>query len=615
MNRVGLWLMLLFLSVQVRGQETFSYHYELDLNKVKNDRLTVRLKVPSLKEKEEVTFHLPAVVPGTYAYGNYGRFVVGLRFLDEKGKSLKGHKVGENSWKCTQPSRLREVVYQVNDTWDFKDGGGIFPPAGSNITQGENYVINPFAFFGYFEGYEEYPYQLSVRHDSELYGASALKDQDERDEWDLFQTENYGQLADSPILYAKADTVQLMLGEGTEIEIAVYSTNGELKATMLQPILEKVLRAQQDYLGGQLPVERYAFLFYFNGDFTMGGLSGALEHNYSSFYFLPEYKGLLMEEVLTDIAAHEFFHILTPLKLHAKEIRYFNFHQPEMSRHLWLYEGVTEYLAHHMQVHQGLIEGEDFLQRMMRKAIAAHNTYNDSLPFTVLSKECLTTYKDQYPNVYEKGALIGMAIDLTLLKYTQGEMGLRELLFALINRYGEHHPFTDEELISAMIEESGVTYFQEFYERYLEGGEPLPLTALLEEVGVRFALELKEADYTLGNVEVDLNEKRQLYVTDIEQMDSTGIRMGYQKGDILLELQGRSLEGEDFLQVLDEEVSRLKEGDQLSVLVLRGGEKKQLKAEVCPIYRHRVHVVEGMEEVSDEQKRMRQRWLGAGDLE
>ena len=53
--------------------------------------------------------------------------------------------------------------------------------------------------------------------------------------------------------------------------------------------------------------------------------------------------------------AHEFLHIVTPLAIHAQQINDFDFYSPSMSKHLWLYEGVTEYTSVLVQVQQGLM--------------------------------------------------------------------------------------------------------------------------------------------------------------------------------------------------------------------------------------------------------------------
>jgi predicted metalloprotease with PDZ domain len=48
---------------------------------------------------------------------------------------------------------------------------------------------------------------------------------------------------------------------------------------------------------------------------------------------------------MMDVVSHDFFHIVTPLSIHSKEIQDFDYNDPKMSEHLWMYEGVTEYFA------------------------------------------------------------------------------------------------------------------------------------------------------------------------------------------------------------------------------------------------------------------------------
>src|SRR5262245_41644756 len=114
--------------------------------------------------------------------------------------------------------------------------------------------------------------------------------------------------------------------------------------------------AQKEYLGGTLPVNKYAFIFYFTDQPVTS--YGALEHSYSSMYFMPERSIEDLNQNLRDVAAHEFFHIVTPLTVHSEEIADFDFNNPKMSQHLWMYEGATEYFAGNMQVKYGLITPE-----------------------------------------------------------------------------------------------------------------------------------------------------------------------------------------------------------------------------------------------------------------
>jgi predicted metalloprotease with PDZ domain len=47
---------------------------------------------------------------------------------------------------------------------------------------------------------------------------------------------------------------------------------------------------------------------------------------------------------MMDVVSHEFFHIVTHLAFILKKPR-FDYNDPKMSEHLWMYEGVTEYFA------------------------------------------------------------------------------------------------------------------------------------------------------------------------------------------------------------------------------------------------------------------------------
>ena len=133
--------------------------------------------------------------------------------------------------------------------------------------------------------------------------------------------------------------------------------------------IDELMEAQAKYLGGTLPVDRYAYLIYLFDGPTISGAWGALEHSYSSLYTLPEMDPERISQTVRDVAAHEFFHIVTPLNIHSEEIHNFNYIEPEMSQHLWLYEGVTEYASQHVQVKYDLFDLEDFLFEMRNKTM------------------------------------------------------------------------------------------------------------------------------------------------------------------------------------------------------------------------------------------------------
>ncbi|MDO1499211.1 hypothetical protein Q2T40_02785 [Winogradskyella maritima] len=72
------------------------------------------------------------------------------------------------------------------------------------------------------------------------------------------------------------------------------------------------------------------------------------------------------------------FSILLPLNVHSEEVQYFDFNDPKMSKHLWMYEGTTEYFANLFQIQQGLINEAEFYERIMDKVNNA-KAYDDEM--------------------------------------------------------------------------------------------------------------------------------------------------------------------------------------------------------------------------------------------
>jgi predicted metalloprotease with PDZ domain len=244
--------------------------------------------------------------------------------------------------------------------------------------------------------------------------------------------------------------------------------------------MSEMLESAGEFLG-ELPVDRYVFLFHFE---WAGQTAGAWEHSYSSEYVLPdipfsEHAGAF----ITDIAAHEFLHIITPLNIHSEIIERFNFEQPVPSAHLWLYEGVTEWGAHAMQLRSGLTTIEEHLDVIAGK-IQQDRQFRADYSLEQLS---LTSYSEegqsQFPNVYQRGALVGELLDILLLDLSDGESGLQDLLQKLMRYYGKGRAFPDcgfYDVVAAM------TYPEilEFFERYVQHAEPLPISEYYGKLGI-----------------------------------------------------------------------------------------------------------------------------------
>ncbi|MEM6724410.1 MAG: peptidase M61, partial [Bacteroidota bacterium] len=601
--------LLLCIGVTAFAQQDMSdgYQYKVDLNKISGDEMVVELIPPAGKYKE-LTFHLPKIVPGTYSIYDFGRFVTSFTAYDKKGKALKVDQPDDNTWVINKAKKLTKIVYTVEDTWDTTQDNPVFEPGGTNIEKELNFVFNNHGFFGFFKGLERKPFYLTVDRPKYFFGATSMDRIGGDEDTDIFKSRNYNTFVDDPIMFSKPDTAIIKVGRA-DVLIATYSPNKKVTSEYLKSEIGPILQAQRDYLGGKLPVDKYAFLIYLTDGFTASGGYGALEHSFSSMYVLPEMDPEQIAQTVRDVAAHEFFHIVTPLNIHSEQIEYFDFINPEMSQHLWLYEGVTEYSAGHVQVKQGLMPIENYLDVVAGKMRGA-DQFQDDLPFTEMSKGALDKYKDEYLNVYEKGALIGLCLDLTIRTETNGEKGIQDLMQDLSKEYGQSKPFVDADLFN-VIESKTNKAVGEFLRTHVSGPVALPVKELMEQVGINYLETKTVKQKTVGGLQTALGfNGAEFFIQNEAALDDFGKAIGFKQDDVLKTWGGKELTIQTINEVLTDFFINSKEGDDLVIGITRGGEEVDLKTKVILVESEEKHGFELIEEATDEQLALRKAWLG-----
>lgn len=586
----------LFLSVALVGCKTTqstspedqAIIAQIDLTDVQDDKVMVTVD-PGVFTTDQTVFYIPKIVPGTYSISNYGQFLEDFKAYDYNGRELEVIMIDENSWSIPDAKNLDKVSYWMNDTFDIAGEGDIYSMAGTNILEDKNYLLNLHGFVGYFENIKEEKYRLEIIRPSDLFPGSALSvDQtvitDNADSSrDIFNLDRYFEVIDNPIMYAAPDTATFAV-DNMEVLIHLYSPNNKFSAQDLKPNLEKMILAQKAFLGDIDATEKYAILVYLAA--TPGqndaGNFGALEHHTSTVVVLPETMDeQALNKTMTDIVSHEFFHILTPLNIHSREIHYFDYNEPQMSKHLWLYEGVTEYFANLFQVNQKLIDEQDFYDRMMDK-ISTSRAFDDTMPFTEMSRNILEEeYRDSFYNVYQKGALIGMALDIRLRELSNGRMGILDLMKQLASKYGKDRPFEDEVLIDEIVD---LTYpeIREFFNLYVRGTTPIPYEEFFNVVG----LQIQEDQITVGYFFKDqttpyitVDPQGNILVRDNIELNSFLREAGLEGGDIIRSINGTAYSRSNVYDLITASQG-WNTGDEIEVNIVRNGEEIMLKAEV-----------------------------------
>ncbi|MEP4094789.1 peptidase M61 [Reichenbachiella sp.] len=631
MKKLAIYLLAMVVHLAAYALPEDQYVYTLDLTVVKDDQVQVILIPPKIKEPE-TTFYMPKIIPGTYSVADYGRFVQDFKAFDKKGRELPVEKTSLNSWKISKSNKLVKVTYWVKDSYDNDvEGEAIFEPAGTNIEEGKNFVINSAGFFGYFENMTRSPFKFNVIRDPKMYGSTGLialstgqsldqglgleeiKPTTTDSRVDTYLTENYDHLIDNPLMYCEPDTSIIKVA-GAEVLISTYSPGEVVKSEEVKGAIEQLLMAQKEYLGGKLPVDKYAFICYFTERPVTS--VGALEHSYSSLYSMRNQPINTMIGMFNRFAAHEFFHIVTPLNIHSQEIHHFDFNEPKMSKHLWLYEGITEFFAGNVQAKYGIMSHEQYLGTLQNKMIAASTRFNDTLAFTDLSKYTLDKYPDQYGNVYEKGALIGVCLDLKLRSLSDGKYGVQDMMADLAAKFGKDQAFDDEDLFDIITE---MTYpeIRTFFSTYVEGNTPLPYAEMLDLAGVDYKPSEKRMEISMGMPQGTFGynpELRRLFIANAERLNDFGKAFGLKNGDVLVGINGKEIPLSGIGAFFQGIRAEMKVGEEFTYTVMRQGEdgsevKLDLTAGIFEVEVEYLHILSLNEEPDESQLAVRNGWL------
>jgi predicted metalloprotease with PDZ domain len=576
--------------------------YEVDLNKIKNDVLPVKLTLSKSPQTDQVIYSFPATVPGTYDTQDFGRFVLSMDAKTEDGKKLKVKKDGNNSFIISDAKKLKYLEYTVEDILDKKvKKNPIFSPVATNFVSGKNFIFNNGGIFGFFEGEESNPIEIKITKPASLYGATSLPQTELRETQQNFRANSYHQLMDCPIMFSVPDTAQFYVGK-TKVTLSIYDVNGIPRAKHFYETLKRDMQAVDAFLP-DLPVDNYTFIVYVDdlkeiGKALSGKMGlfkkiklalkfrslalGALEHGNSSTYYLADFgsntssiKELSLDNQLSGAAIHEFMHILTPLGLHSQHIGNFNYTKPIMSKHLWLYEGVTEYFANLIKYKGGVYTPEEYLREMESKLSQGLSFPVNEMSFTEMSANVLEEkHHKQYGQVYQRGAVLAMLLDAEIQRLTAGKKTLIDVMLSLNARYGSNKSFDEELFFSEFVKEVHPD-LQNFFSLYIEGKNQWKPNEQLNYIGISYHDSLQESGILSPLIEKDNDIKLKAIGIGLEQLVmKTGANewAGFKPGDVI--------SVSDYRDAFEPNGKKLNEGEVAKLRVKRNKEFITLEIKV-----------------------------------
>jgi predicted metalloprotease with PDZ domain len=229
-----------------------------------------------------------------------------------------------------------------------------------------------------------------------------------------------------------------------------------------------------------------------------------------------------------------------------------------------------------------------------------------------MSKGVLDRYEDQYNNVYSKGALIGLCLDIRLRQLSDGKYGTQDMMRDLSKTYGKDRSFKDDSLFSTI---AALTYPEigEFFRKYVIGGEPLPFEELLAAVGIKYERRgLVQVIDPLGGygLRLDTDGKIRMYPNEVNDF---GREMGYQKGDVFESVNGTRLTVDNADELLGNLIDNAKNGYKIKVTVIRvvngKGKRIKLKGKIHSVGVQKKYVLTVMQDATPAQLKLRKAWI------
>ena len=550
----------------------------------------VTLQIPSPDPQGQL-FTLPAWIPGSYMIREFARNIVQIRARSgEQDVTLQ--KLDKQTWQATPCSGPLLLEYDVY-AWDLS-----VRTAHLDQTHG---FFNGTSVFLCVIGQEHLPHIVDIQPPTDPACdnwriATSLPELDaRRSDFGTYIAGDYDELIDHPVemgtfTLARFDVL------GTPHEIAVTGHVPNLDMDQLISDLTRICETHIRFFDPETqkpPMDRYVFLVM-----AVGNGYGGLEHRASTALLcsrsdLPAKTGNALRhegyQKFMGLCSHEYFHVWLVKRIQPSAFTPYNLQSETYTQLLWLFEGFTSYYDDLLLMRGGVIDASTYLKRVARtinavkrasgrkKQSLAESSFDTWIKFYRPDEN--TT--NAQVNYYMKGALVALALDLSIRIRTNGEKSLDDGMRLLWQRHG-HHDATGflkkglaETGAGPLFEEATGLDLKDFFKRYVHETDELLLAPLFEHFGIKKSSPTKK-----GGPSLSLRVQRfgnDCQITNIYEGGAAHVA-GLSAGDLLVAIDGLRVPAEKASAGLDSLLTRYAVGDAVDVHVFRRDELMTFRA-------------------------------------
>ena len=440
--------------------------------------MRVRLGTSPAKA-ETVDLLMPVWTPGSYLVREFERHVQDFAASDVNSKrSLKWSKVNKNTWRI-QAGGVREflVVYRV-----YANEMSVR----TNELNDRHAFWNNAALLMYVDGHLNAPSTLRVEAPPGWKVATGLPAV-AGGEQNTFRAENFDVLYDSPFEVGTFKTLAFEV-KGIPHRIVIEG-EGNYDAERMRRDVQRIVEVEAEMMG-EIPYRDYTFILNLRPS-GGGGLehlnSTALIHTRFGFQTVSDYRDFL------SLVAHEFFHLWNVKRIRPDALGPFDYTKENYTKLLWVAEGFTSYYEKIFLRRAGLISTTDFLTLTAKDIQDLQNTPGrlvmsaEEASFDAWVKYYRTDENSVNSQIsyYDKGALLGMLLDLIIRQRSNGARSIDDVMRHLYTEYYKKgRNYTPEDFQRAC-ELSAGSSLEDFFKRYVRGRDELDYNAALSGIGLR----------------------------------------------------------------------------------------------------------------------------------
>ena len=356
-----------------------------------------------------------------------------------------------------------------------------------------------------------------------------------------YDAANYDALVDAPIEIGRFEEWSFSAG-GRQITVVLHGDAVDHAA--LTRMLSEIVN-YETRLMGDAPFREYMFLIHVGPNYGGGGM----EHANSTAIAVGSFA------TLANVSAHEFFHLWNVKRIRPQSLEPVDYTREMWTPALWFAEGVTSTYAAFTLERAGIWSRAQFLADLGSQISELES--RPARKWQSAEESSLDTWFDKYPlydrpdfsiSYYNKGQLLGLALDILIRDATDNRASLDDVLRRMNQEYAQRGRFypdsagieqAAEEIIrganGGTANSGSAADLSAFFKRYVGGTEEIPFADLLSRAG--FSLKTEGQKRAALGFSVERDSAGIAVVTDLD-LSSPAARVGLREGDAILSVDG-----------------------------------------------------------------------------